>query len=137
PGALPIFWPARLRSTAQGVEPTGGPPRTPIFRKLSASGASPGRSGRGHHGWFGGFCFRLQTLIGRSCDEPQHFAQVVLDPPAEVCVLPQQQPSVLTALSEALALVGNPRAGFIEHVLHYAQVEQIAFARDAFAVKDR
>src|ERR1700730_285404 len=107
-----------------------------IFRDPSACGATLGGSGHGHGGWFLWFCFWLRAIIGRGSYEPQGLAQVVLNPVTEARVLPQQYAGILTALPKPLTLVGNPRAGFLEHVLRYAQVEQIAFAPDALAVDD-
>src|SRR5688572_8671351 len=43
---------------------------------------------------------------------------------------------VLAALAEALAAVGEPRAGLLDDVALDGFVEQITFARNAFAVHD-
>src|SRR5208282_1976141 len=43
---------------------------------------------------------------------------------------------VLAALSDTLALEAEPGAAFLDHVLFHAQIEQVAFHGDAFAVHD-
>src|SRR5437660_545027 len=37
---------------------------------------------------------------------------------------------------DALALIAEPRPALLDHVLRHAQIHEVAFARDAFAVND-
>ena len=49
--------------------------------------------------------------------EPQRLAQVVLDFVADILVFLEEHARVLTALAQALVLVGNPCAGFFEQAI--------------------
>ena len=64
------------------------------------------------------------------------FAQFVFDLAANVGVFLQENPRIFAALAEAFVLVRNPGAGFFEQAFGDAEINQIAFARDAFAVDD-
>src|ERR1700675_5162706 len=80
---------------------------------------------------------RALRVAPRRCGrEAQLLAQLVLDFVANVRVFLQEHARILAALSQALALVGNPRAGFLEQVPGDAEIEQIAFAGNAFAVEN-
>ncbi len=48
----------------------------------------------------------------------------------------QEQAGIVTPLAQSFSAVRNPCAGFFEETLVHAEVDQIAFARNAFAVKD-
>src|SRR6202041_3933763 len=69
-------------------------------------------------------------------EQAQRLAQVVLDFAADVRVFLQENAGVIAALAQAFVLVRNPGAGFFEQAIADPQVNQIALARDAFAVND-
>src|SRR4029077_16839459 len=53
-----------------------------------------------------------------------------------VLVVFQELASILTALANALALVAEPRAGFLEEIVVYGEKEHMAFARIPFPTQD-
>ena len=55
---------------------------------------------------------------------------------ADVGIVLQELAGVLAALADALALVAVPGAALLDDVLRHAEIDQIAFFRDAFAVDD-
>src|SRR5208282_534164 len=102
---------------------------------LLAGGASLSRSG--------GLCDRL-VGVGRSLlrvlrrlrDEAESLAQLVFDLVADVGMFLKEETRIFAALPEALTLVGNPSAGFLEDILGHAEIDQVALFRDAFTVDD-
>ena len=55
---------------------------------------------------------------------------------ANISVLLQELLGVLAALADAFAVVAEPRAGLLHQIHVDRQVQQVAFARDAFAVQN-
>src|SRR5882762_4817176 len=55
---------------------------------------------------------------------------------ADVLVLLQEDTGVFAALAHARAAEADPRAALFQHALFNTQIDQVAFARDAFAVDD-
>ena len=55
---------------------------------------------------------------------------------ADIRIVLQKLAGVFAALADAVAFVAVPRAAFLDQVLRYAQIDEVAFARDAFAVDD-
>src|SRR5258708_1911953 len=68
--------------------------------------------------------------------EFEFFAQGVFELVANVLVFLEEGASVLAALAHALAGVAEPRAAFLATAFCGAEIEEIAFAGNAFAVKD-
>src|SRR6266478_1308466 len=62
----------------------------------------------------------------------QHIFQLV----ANVLVFLQEYPRILTPLAYALAAEADPRPALFQHALLNAEVNQVAFARNSFAVDD-
>src|SRR6202035_2571794 len=69
-------------------------------------------------------------------DEPGIAADLVLDLVADIVVLLQIELGVLAALADALALVGEPRAGFLDDAGLDAEIDQLTGLGDALAVHD-
>src|SRR5512134_174608 len=51
-------------------------------------------------------------------------------------MLPEKPPGVFPSLADALALQGVPRSALLDHPELRADVQEIPFARDPFAVED-
>src|SRR5687768_2007150 len=68
--------------------------------------------------------------------EAKLFAHAFFDAPECLGVLPQERLGVFPALSKPLAAIGEPCAALFDDALDHSEVEQVAFARDAFAVHD-
>ncbi len=66
----------------------------------------------------------------------QDVPNLVLNLEGHRWVGPQKLASVVLALPDALAVVAVPGAGFLDELCGYAQVDDFAFARDAFAIED-
>lgn len=64
------------------------------------------------------------------------FAQFLLDRGCDLGVVFQVFPRVLAALADALAVKGEPCAGFLDDAGIDAEVDDLALFRDAFAVHD-
>src|SRR4029077_16558595 len=86
-------------------------------------------------------CDRLAERGGgldrRELDPPSHselLAPTLLDDARGLGMLLEELLHVLAALAEALATVGEPRAALLNHLVLDREIEQVAFARDAFAV---
>src|ERR1700722_3152008 len=129
------------------VSKTGRRPRLPLSsRKRQRDAGAPLPRGAG----LAGVAARSSSLCGRFFSfggsgsslfrifrhEAQNLAQVVLNFVADVGMLAQEKACVFASLPQALALVGNPRAGFFQQVFRDAGIEQIAFSRNSFAVND-
>src|ERR1700746_3538433 len=63
---------------------------------------------------------------------PQRVFQFVPD----VLILFQEVACILASLAHALATIAKPRAGLFENTLIHAKIDQVAFARNAFAIKN-
>src|SRR5271166_1744254 len=81
-------------------------------------------------------CSGRRLRLGWSCDQAQGFAHFGVELGHGVFIVFQELAGVFAALADALAFVAEPGAGFFEDVVVHGDVEQIAFARDAFAVED-
>src|SRR5438552_15018278 len=66
--------------------------------------------------------------------EAELAADAVFDRLRDIRVLFQELLRVFAALTEALAAVGEPRAGLLDDALLDAEVEEVAVLRNAFAV---
>src|SRR5205814_5407068 len=71
-----------------------------------------------------------------SFNQAEGFAQVDIDVLAEVRVVLQKLPRILTALADALAFVTEPRATLFDDVVLNAEIDHFALARDTLAVND-
>src|SRR5207249_7459364 len=77
------------------------------------------------------------TLNGGDVDlarEPELFADALFDFLERLGVLARTRLRVFPSLAEPLAAIGEPRTAFLDDALFNGEVEQIALARDAFAV---
>src|SRR5262249_2271844 len=74
--------------------------------------------------------------LDRSLLRQQLRADPLLDRGGDVLVLEEEVASVLLTLADAVAVEAVPSAGLLDDVLLHAEVDDLAFARDADAVKD-
>src|SRR5581483_6868381 len=91
------------------------------------------RTGPGSRG------FRFRRRLGRRSfrlRQPEQLAQLGVDRVANVGVVPQKLARILPALSDSLAFIAEPRTALLNDVLRHAEVDQVALARDAFAIDD-
>src|SRR5580658_9225726 len=72
----------------------------------------------------------------RSCNQSQRLPHFRVELGHGVFVVFKELAGVFAALADALALIAEPRPGFLEKVVVHGDIEQVAFARNAFAVKD-
>src|SRR5262249_46846556 len=72
----------------------------------------------------------------RALHEAEGGADLLVDLGGEVGVVLEEDARVLAPLAEADLAVGEPRAGFLDDAVRDAEVEEIAFLRNAFAVED-
>src|SRR5689334_25354880 len=68
--------------------------------------------------------------------QAQRLAQVCVNLGPHVGVIFQKLPDIFPALPNTLSLIAKPGAALLDEVLRHAEVEQIAFARDALTVND-
>src|SRR6267142_1619112 len=66
----------------------------------------------------------------------QPLAQRVFQLVANVLVFLQENPRILTALAHALAAEADPRPALFQHTFIDAEINQVTFARNSFAVHD-
>src|ERR1700727_1923243 len=80
---------------------------------------------------------RNRRNIGRSdaCDA-QLLAKFSIDAGEDFLVVLEEGANVFAALSDTLALVAVPSAALVDDVVQYREVEHVALARDAFAIKN-
>src|SRR5207247_10919670 len=78
---------------------------------------------------------RLVVFFGEA-GQTYRFAHLPLDLIAEVDVLREERARVLAPLAELLALIGEPRTGFLDDLQIDAGIEERAFLGDALAVHD-
>src|SRR6185437_165534 len=96
---------------------------------------------RGHAGGLpsavtGALSGPLRLSGGRRRDQAQCFAHLGFDLRRDVLVVLEELAGVLAALANAFALVAEPRARLLDNVVVHREIEQVAFFRDALAVKD-
>src|SRR5205814_2181817 len=63
-------------------------------------------------------------------------ANLILDLARQFLVVLQEDPRVVLTLSDAIALVGVPRTGFLNDALGTGQLDDLAFTGNAQAVHD-
>src|SRR5882724_1230220 len=84
-----------------------------------------------------GLCARSSSLdlffTHRHSKFDLHFP---LDAFENLRLLLQRRLGILASLSQAIALIGKPRTTLVDDVLCDGQIQNIAFARDAFAIHD-
>src|SRR5207342_2385624 len=73
---------------------------------------------------------------GRRRRDAHLLADLRLDLRGELGMLLQVFAGVVLALADAVLLVREPGAGLLDHAVHDAELEDLAFARDALAVED-
>src|SRR5207237_10605630 len=86
------------------------------------------------------FLFR-RRIFGHRCDgqlraHARLLADLALDLARELRVFFQEIARVVLALAQPVAVVDVPGAGLLEHAEHDADLQHLAFARDAVAVHD-
>src|SRR4051794_16098522 len=69
-------------------------------------------------------------------DQPEQLAQLRVDGLLDVGVIPQELPRVLATLADPLAAEAEPRPALLDQVLRHAEVQQVAFFRNALAIDD-
>src|SRR5712692_1829634 len=112
----------------------------PVRQSLTAlgHGGAAGPSGRlllisgscGRFRLFGGRCF-CGLFTDRQAERALH---VTLDALQHFRLILQSLLRVLASLAQAFALIRKPRAAFFDYAIIRSQIEQVAFARNAFAV---
>src|SRR5690349_8776324 len=105
--------------------------------RLPGRGSSNGRLSGGVSGSF--FPLRGRSCIAidsRGRRDTHLLTQGTLDLVADVNMLLEEQAGIITPLSQALTAKRDPGAGFFEYALIHAQIDEVAFARNAFAVED-
>src|SRR5580700_8106206 len=75
-------------------------------------------------------------LSRRSRNQSQRLAHFRIQLGHGVFVVFEELAGVFAALADAFAFVAEPRAGFFEEVVIDGDIEQVAFAGDAFAVEN-
>src|SRR6266850_2402080 len=97
----------------------------------------------GLHGWLFRLCGSSVAVRPgpRRVRIPRHryfqpLAQRVFQLVANVLVFLEEYPRILAPLAHALAPEADPRPALFQHALFDAQVDQVAFARNSFAVHD-
>src|SRR5450755_3585929 len=85
-----------------------------------------------------GWCSRSRRRGGlwRSLNQAQGLAYFDIELGQSILVVFQELASIFAALADALALVAIPGAGFLDDVVVRCQIEQVAFARNAFPVEN-
>src|SRR5271157_3611445 len=63
-------------------------------------------------------------------------AQSVFQLVADILIFFQERARVFAALAHALTAVAKPRAALLDYPLIHAEIDQIAFARNALAIDD-
>src|SRR5258708_17117374 len=129
------------------------------FRRCRHAGGSAGATrsvlALRRHWYLGGFgssarhggdaCALLWRSLGRcgrwlrmgcSLDQPQGLANFGIELGHGVFVVFEELAGVFAALADAFAFVAEPGAGFFEDIVVDGDIEQVAFARNAFAVQD-
>src|SRR5271169_2836172 len=72
----------------------------------------------------------------RSGNQPQRLAHFRVELGHGVFVVFEELPGVFAALADAFTFIAEPRAGFLENIIVHRDIEQVAFARDAFAIQN-
>src|SRR5262245_38645576 len=83
----------------------------------------------------GGSGFHDRGRGGFGLGQSQRFAQIAVDRLPDVGIVFEELARVLAALTDALALVAEPRPALLDQVLRHSEIEQVAFPRNAFAVR--
>src|SRR5260370_31447988 len=78
----------------------------------------------------------MSLWLGRSCNQSQRLAHFGVELRHGVFVVFEELAGVLTALANALALIAEPRPRFFENVVVHRDIQQVAFARNAFAIEN-
>src|SRR5437879_6302341 len=74
--------------------------------------------------------------LRRRSDQSQRLSYFGVQLGHHIFVVLEELAGIFTSLADALALVAEPRAGLFKDVVVDRQIQQIAFARDAFPVED-
>src|SRR5260370_13143872 len=142
---MPV-WSGRPRPLACSMEELAGEGARATRSILALRGyRHPGRLGsRARHGCDSRTLRRglrrssrgLSLRLRWSSNQSQSFTHFRVQLRHSVFVVFEELAGVFAALADALAFVAEPRAGFLENVVVHRDIEQIAFARNAFAVED-
>lgn len=68
--------------------------------------------------------------------QAQRIAEFVIKPLSGVGVFFEESAGVVSSLADSFPLVAKPGAGFFHDVFGYPQIDEVAFAGNAFAVKN-
>src|SRR4030095_5807668 len=82
------------------------------------------------------FLLCLSTLRFLGLSESEKDFPIVLDPIPKLVIFFEKVLHVLASLAEAFAFVREPRTAFFDDVVVRRDIDEIAFAWDAFAVHD-
>src|ERR1035438_3777425 len=72
----------------------------------------------------------------RDRSQSQRFAHFGTELRHRVFVFLQEGTRILASLPDALSFVAEPRARLLQDILRHRQIEQVAFARNPFAIKN-
>src|SRR5215471_18309967 len=133
-------------SSASRVVPisSSAKPRAPSLRsssrRLCSRRASRSSAARSHAAESATSGLERRTLLldglDRGLPRQDLRANLLLDVGGDVLVVDQELARVLLALPDPVALVAEPGARLLDDVLLHAEVDDLAFARDADAVED-
>src|SRR5579859_4419201 len=79
---------------------------------------------------------RFALRLDRRRHQPELLAQVGFQFHDEVFVFFQECAGILASLADAFAAIAEPCAGFLDEIVRNAQVDEVAYLRDALAVQD-
>src|ERR1035437_4010419 len=124
------------------------PAETPVSPSTNCARGLP--SGRWHlrrvcrarHRRDPSLCTR--SLLRNDCRSPrrrdrsqsQRFAHFGIELRHRVFVFLQEGTRILASLPDALSFVAEPRSRLLQDILRHRQIEQVAFARNPFAIKN-
>src|SRR5712692_5568011 len=81
-------------------------------------------------------CLAFINRLRRCGNQAERLAHLGFELGIDFLVVFEELARILAALANALALVAEPSAGFLEQVEIHGQIDEVTFARDAFAVHD-
>src|SRR5579863_4806565 len=74
--------------------------------------------------------------LGRRSNQPQRLSHFGIQPRHHILIVFEELAGNFAALLDLLAFIAEPRTRLLQDVIVDRQIEQIAFARNAFPVKD-
>src|SRR3989304_1244549 len=106
-------------------------PARPASQGNPEGGGSPGTRPAARHARRRG-----RRLLTRHLWQAESRAQVRFQPRTNVGIFFEKGAGIFPALANALALVGEPRAAFLDQPMFRSEVQQVAFFRDSLAIEN-